>query len=205
MFSQDGEWQFSRRLVGVAATAGSSAHNVLWEIPLHSHPHPEQPGNGLLPESPPGQGRNFGCQTPDKRSHALTGASLSSCSALLHPGLPARLKPIDNQGINWLTRKPVSVFEHLLSKEILPNVQSEAPLAQLFCYYYASHYCLTERRAWHLLLPPLPMDWQRALRLPLGLLLPRLGSPSVLRLSSQDMVPVPLPPLLLSSGSIQEP
>ena len=39
------------------------------------------------------------------------------------------LKQSQVRGIDHLSRKPVAVFDHLLSKEMFPNVQSRFPLA----------------------------------------------------------------------------
>jgi len=41
------------------------------------------------------------------------------------------LKHRQAQGIDHLSRKHVSAFDHPLCKKMLPNVQSESPLAQL--------------------------------------------------------------------------
>ena len=43
-----------------------------------------------------------------------------------------RLKHWQTCGINQRSRKPVPVFDHPLSKEMLPNVQSKPPLVQLW-------------------------------------------------------------------------
>ena len=42
------------------------------------------------------------------------------------------LKPWQAWGIDHLSRKPVPAFDHPLGKEVLPDVQSKPPLAQLW-------------------------------------------------------------------------
>jgi len=49
-------------------------------------------------------------------------------------------------GINHLSREPVPVFGHLLCKEMLANIQSEAALN----HFHASYHWILERSGQHL-------------------------------------------------------
>jgi len=68
------------------------------------------------------EGTNNGhlVQLPDQKlSHVIKGI------------VQTPLKHRQDWGINHLSRKPVSVLDHALGKEMLPNVQSEPSLVQL--------------------------------------------------------------------------